>query len=573
MKAMNKYYILLLFSVLLTACEKTNNCFKTICNPVNLSYRFSLDSPSWREAADPSMIKFKDEYYLFLSKSGGYFHSTDLIHWNLITTDDLPIEKYAPTVMEMNGEIYFTASIATNKIYKSRDPKSGKWELVTDQFPYILADPMLFYDSDNDKVYLYYGSGAATPMMGMELDKNSFMPKGEATSLFYSNAEKYGWEVSGDYNTNYKHTSWLEGAWMNKYKGKYYLQYAVPGTEFKSYSNGVYVSEHPLGPFTLLRHNPFSYKPEGFVNGIGHGSTFQDIHGNYWNIGTSTISKRHMFERRVSLYPVFFDKDGDAYAYTAWGDYPMIVPDKKVSSPQDLFPEWMLLSYKKEVETSSTLEGYPAANAVNEDIRTWWSAKTADKGEFMTVDLGQNSKIVDIQINFADQDAMISGKVDSTFYQYRIEDSQDGITWNMTVDKSENKAEAPNDYIQLDKPVNARYVRITNIYFPSGKFSISGLRVFGKVDKPLPAVAQFTQLVRSNDNRRTIELTWNEVNDATGYNIRFGTDKDKLYHNYLVYQTNKVSINILNADQTYYFTIDSFNEAGVTKGKEIKIVQ
>ena len=573
MKAMNKYYILLLFSVLLTACEKTNNCFKTICNPVNLSYRFSLDSPSWREAADPSMIKFKDEYYLFLSKSGGYFHSTDLIHWNLITTDDLPIEKYAPTVMEMNGEIYFTASIATNKIYKSRDPKSGKWELVTDQFPYILADPMLFYDSDNDKVYLYYGSGAATPMMGMELDKNSFMPKGEATSLFYSNAEKYGWEVSGDYNTNYKHTSWLEGAWMNKYKGKYYLQYAVPGTEFKSYSNGVYVSEHPLGPFTLLRHNPFSYKPEGFVNGIGHGSTFQDIHGNYWNIGTSTISKRHMFERRVSLYPVFFDKDGDAYAYTAWGDYPMIVPDKKVSSPQDLFPEWMLLSYKKEVETSSTLEGYPAANAVNEDIRTWWSPKTADKGEFMTVDLGQNSKIYAIQINFADQDAMISGKVDSTFYQYRIEDSQDGITWNMTVDKSENKAEAPNDYIQLDKPVNARYVRITNIYFPSGKFSISGLRVFGKVDKPLPAVAQFTQLVRSNDNRRTIELTWNEVNDATGYNIRFGTDKDKLYHNYLVYQTNKVSINILNADQTYYFTIDSFNEAGVTKGKEIKIVQ
>lgn len=573
MKAMNKYYILLLFSVLLTACEKTNNCFKTICNPVNLSYRFSLDSPSWREAADPSMIKFKDEYYLFLSKSGGYFHSTDLIHWNLITTDDLPIEKYAPTVMEMNGEIYFTTSIATNKIYKSRDPKSGKWELVTDQFPYILADPMLFYDSDNDKVYLYYGSGAATPMMGMELDKNSFMPKGEATSLFYSNAEKYGWEVSGDYNTNYKHTSWLEGAWMNKYKGKYYLQYAVPGTEFKSYSNGVYVSEHPLGPFTLLRHNPFSYKPEGFVNGIGHGSTFQDIHGNYWNIGTSTISKRHMFERRVSLYPVFFDKDGDAYAYTAWGDYPMIVPDKKVSSPQDLFPEWMLLSYKKEVETSSTLEGYPAANAVNEDIRTWWSAKTADKGEFMTVDLGQNSKIYAIQINFADQDAMISGKVDSTFYQYRIEDSQDGITWNMTVDKSENKAEAPNDYIQLDKPVNARYVRITNIYFPSGKFSISGLRVFGKVDKPLPAVAQFTQLVRSNDNRRTIELTWNEVNDATGYNIRFGTDKDKLYHNYLVYQTNKVSINILNADQTYYFTIDSFNEAGVTKGKEIKIVQ
>ena len=178
MKNINKYcLLLLLFSALLAACEGKKNSFKTICNPVNLSYRFSLNSPSWREAADPSMIKFQNEYYLFLSKSGGYFHSSDLIHWNLITTDDLPIEKYAPTVMEMNGEIYFTASIATNKIYKSHDPKSGKWELVTDQFPYILADPMLFYDSDNDKIYLYYGSGAATPMMGVELDKNTFMPK------------------------------------------------------------------------------------------------------------------------------------------------------------------------------------------------------------------------------------------------------------------------------------------------------------------------------------------------------------------------------------------------------------
>ena len=251
----------------------------------------------------------------------------------------------------------------------------------------------------------------------------------------------------------------------------------------------------------------------------------------------------------------------------------MIVPDKKISSPQDLFPGWMLLSYKKKVEASSTLEGYPTENAVNEDIRTWWSAKTADKGEFMTVDLDRNSKVYAIQVNFADQDATALGKSDSIYYQYRIEESQDGITWNLLVDKSENKADAPNDYIQLDKPADIRYIRITNIYFPSGKFSISGLRVFGKVDKPVPATAQFTELTRNNDNRRTVNLSWSKVNDATGYNIRFGTQKNKLYHNYLVYEDNKVSINILNADQTYYFAIDSFNEAGVTIGKEIKTIQ
>ena len=46
----------------------------TICNPVNLSYRYMLDAPSRREAADPNMLVFKGEYYLFASKSGGYFH-------------------------------------------------------------------------------------------------------------------------------------------------------------------------------------------------------------------------------------------------------------------------------------------------------------------------------------------------------------------------------------------------------------------------------------------------------------------------------------------------------------------
>ena len=56
------------------------------------------------------MVVFKGEYYLFASKSGGYFHSTDLINWDLITTNDLPLEDYAPTAVVMNDAIYFMAS-------------------------------------------------------------------------------------------------------------------------------------------------------------------------------------------------------------------------------------------------------------------------------------------------------------------------------------------------------------------------------------------------------------------------------------------------------------------------------
>ncbi len=42
-------------------------------------------------------------------------------------------------------------------------------------------------------------------------------------------------------------------AWMTKYQGKYYLQYAAAGTEYNIYPDGVYEADHPLGPFTLAK--------------------------------------------------------------------------------------------------------------------------------------------------------------------------------------------------------------------------------------------------------------------------------------------------------------------------------
>ena len=63
-----------------------------------------------------------------------------------------------------------------------------------------------------------------------------------------------------------------------------------------------------------------------------------------------TISQKHMFERRLGLFPTFFDKDGVMYTYTGFGDFPFKMPTKKISGPEELFPNWMLLSYNKPVE-------------------------------------------------------------------------------------------------------------------------------------------------------------------------------------------------------------------------------
>ena len=553
--------------VSLTAFAQT-----TICNPVNLSYRFCLDAPSRREAADPTMVVFKGEYFLFASKSGGYFHSKDLINWDLITTNDLPLEDYAPTAVVMNDAIYFMASHAAPlTIYKTSDPKSGKWQIANPAFPIGMIDPDLFVDDDG-RLFFYYGCSNINPIYGVELDTKTLNPIGNPIALFNSKRNIYGWERKGDYN-NKGENPWIEGSWMTKRNGKYYLQYAGPGTEFKSYSDGVYISDKPLGPFTLATHNPASYKPEGFAAGAGHGNTFQDKYGNYWHIATMTISVKHMFERRLGLFPTFFDKDGVLHVYTGFGDFPFKIPTKKITSPDELFPGWMLLSYNKPVEVSSELPDHPKAYAADEEIRSFWSAQTGNKGEWISIDLEKESTINAVQINYAENNMKLMGRSPDIYYQYLLEYSSDKKTWKTLADKTQNKTDAPHDYIELKSPVKARYVRLTNYRMPDGTFALAGLRIFGKAGGKAPSPVKNINIARQENDRCVVNLNWTKSPDAIGYNIRYGAAKDKLYHTYQVLGTESVTINSLNSLQKYYFTIDAFNETGVTKGEKIAEIQ
>ena len=179
---------------------------------------------------------------------------------------------------------------------------------------------------------------------------------------------------SGDNNRLIHQSPWIEGPWVTKHNGKYYLQYAGPGTEYKSYADAVYLSENPLGPFVLQEHNPAMYKPEGFAAGAGHGSSFADEYGNFWQIGTMTISQKHMFERRLGLFPVFLDEDGTYYAVTKYGDYPLTIPQNRINRFEDIFPEWMLLTYNKQLTVSSSVDSLPPDNMTDENIRTYWAA-------------------------------------------------------------------------------------------------------------------------------------------------------------------------------------------------------
>ncbi|GAB3364259.1 family 43 glycosylhydrolase [Arachidicoccus ginsenosidivorans] len=541
---------------------------KTWTNPLNLNYRFSDNGLGYREAADPVIQLFKGVYYLYASKSGGYWYSDNLINWTYRPSTLLPVKDYAPAVMAIQDTVFFIASGGTHRIYYSLHPKQDNWQVYQKSFPLSVTDPDLFLDDDG-KVYFYYGCSDVDPIMGVQLDRNRRLDTiGHPQVLIPHNIRDHGWERPGENHIDEK-AGWNEGAWMTKRNGKYYLQYAAPGTQFNVYGDGVYISDRPLGPFTYMDNSPFSYKPGGFITGAGHSATFQDRFCNYWHIATMRISVRHMFERRLGLFPAFFDANGNLYCNTSFGDYPQnAVTGKMDFEKESIFTGWMLLSYKKKVQASSSLAGHQPELAVNEDVRNWWSAASGKKGEWFLMDLGHIAAVHAVQINFADQDAKLSDTDKVLPYKYIMEGSKDGKHWEMLIDKSKNNADQVHDYTQLTAAKSLRYLKITCVSVPAGKFSISGFRVFGKGPGPMPSAVTKVEIKREKSDSRTARLSWPTSASATGYVVHYGVAPGKLYNSVMLYDQQSLKLNGLNNGVPYYFRIDAFNEAGVQKGKE-----
>lgn len=577
---MKRILLTLLAVPLLAGCQdscpikaKIAQSPKTFCNPVNLNYRFmKIDGGEGiREAADPVVVSFKDTWYLFASKSSGYWYSKDFTDWThvMITDSVLPIEDYAPGLFVHKDYIYYVGSThGKGMLYRSAHPEKGEWEPVKEILSYW--DPAFYVEGDN--LYMYHGCSPVDPIRMQVLDLNTLEARSEIIDCFNSDKEKHGWERTGEGN-ELPRRPYIEGAWMTAHGGKYYLQYAGPGTEWKSYADGVYVSSSPSGPFTYMENNPVSYKPTGFIGGAGHGCMFTVGADNYWKVATNSISVRHMFERRISFYPSGFDTDGYLYTETYLGDYPMFLPSGNRESAGLNQPGWMLLSYNKKVTASSSLDGYPVGNAADEDSRTAWVAASNNDTEWLQVDLGKVASVNAIQVNFDEYGASQKGFVPDIYQSYILYASLDGEKWSPVADYSTKTTDTPHDYTEFEAPFQARYIKLQNkAYTVSDNLSVRDLRIFGNGlgDKPA-AVSNFT-VTRNEADPCKASLSWEKVPQAEGYIVRYGIAQDKLYNNFQVMGDTKLEIGSLNAGVDYYFTVDAYNENGITQTTEVKSV-
>ena len=544
----------------------------TFCNPVDIDYRFMVDTPSRREAADPVITLFNDEYYLFASKSGGYWHSRDLRDWQLVVPEGLPLEDYAPAVLIMDGRMYYTAH-KSMALYTTDDPIGGRWRKVADLASY--ADPDLFLDDDG-RLYLYSGSSLDGGISVVELDpRDGFKVIDGPHEVMHANYAEHGWERSGADNLGatgmregFRIAPYIEGSWMTKHDGSYYLQYSAPGTIWKSYADGVYTSRLPTSGFTYAPYSPFSYKPGGFIGGAGHAATFRDRDGNYWRVVTMIISVAHKFERRLGIFPAGFDSAGVMRMNSWLGDYPQLLPGVAPDPLDHNGTGWMQLSSGKEATASSSLADHPPSSAFDEDVRSWWSAATGGVGEWLSVDLGRIERVTALQVNFAEQGTRTLGRDEDSYQQYILESSIDGVHWTARVDESQSTRDRPHHYVQLDTARNARFVRITNVHAAAGgTFAIRDLRIFGESTAPRPAEVRDVAVQRQADDRGAM-ISWTRSPDATSYVVRFGIAPDKLYSSYEVGDVETLTLNSLNRGVAYWFAVDAVGEGGVTRGRE-----
>ena len=561
-------WLMLLFVGSLHAQYRTT----TYCNPLNLDYTYPFHNShlgkSYRSGADPAVVEFRGEYYMFVTRSWGYWHSKDLLNWDFITPEKWYFEGCnAPAAHNYKDSVLYVCGNPSGamSILYTDNPKRGDWKAVPSVL-HDLQDPALFID-DDERAYMYWGSSNRWPIRGKELDMtNKFLPMAKKPdSLLYLRPDIHGWERFGE-----NHTSdikpFIEGAWMTKHNGKYYLQYAAPGTQFNVYGDGVYVGKSPLGPFQYAAHNPFCYKPGGFATGAGHGSTVCGPGGIYWHFGTIHLSINYKFERRLCMFPTFFDEDGVMYSDTYFGDYHHYSPDQvSRQTTSGGFRGWMLLSYGKPVKASSQLESYPVENVTDENLKTFWVAGKNDDKQWVEIDLEEVSDVYALQLNFFDyEETGFWGRMPKLWQRYLVEASVDGVRWQILADYRNSFRDAPHNYIELDQPIEARYIRYRHHYVPGKNLAMGDIRVFGLGRGKKPATVKGFTVVREADERNA-RISWKSVKGAQGYNVLWGVALDKLYSSWMVYGDNSLDLRALTVGQKYYFAIESFNENGISQ--------
>ncbi|WP_163321789.1 family 43 glycosylhydrolase [Draconibacterium mangrovi] len=464
------------------------------CNPLPM-----ILGPGGNAAGDVTVIRENGTYYMYCT-GGGAWYSKDMMNWSFQTVANVPV---APDVTKYNGKFYMCGNDCP--LYIADDPLGpftvlGDWKNTPDVAGGWNGafDVDIFIDDDN-KPYLYYSGKGVSGIYVVELDPNDLTSFSSPVKHLIEFNNEHVWERYGESN-EYPDVAWIEGPWMQKHNGIYYLQYSASGTQWKTYASGYYTSKSPTGPFTYAPNNPLLRKTEGLVTGTAHGSIVEGPDGNLWQFYTIVLSDPPG-GRRIGMDRIVFDENGNMSVKIT--DTPQWAPDFKTDSQKEdcgslpltinKVNAWNALS-----KFSSEQDGRYASYAVDNFSGTWWEPKPNDVEPSITIELSPATEFDVVQLFTIDglrlmfnQDWRTIERLredpPSYIYQYKIEVSLDGKNYLTAFDQTSNNISKNTIYEEIP-PIECRFVRLTITDWPkTSPLKLNEFTIFGKASGFLPA--------------------------------------------------------------------------------------
>lgn len=481
MRIKNLFAAAILFAVSVTAGAQR------YCNPLPMPI-----GDGGNASGDVSVIEDGGKYYMYCS-GGGAWVSSDLYSWEFHKVDHIPV---APDVCKYNGKFYLTGNsdhifVADNPLGPFEDMGGYKNTGTPDEGWRGGFDTKMFVDDDNQP-YLFWPGRGVSGIYGVKLDPNDVSKfVGKPVHLFGFNP-MHKWERYGDAN-EYPTVAWIEGPWIIKRNGIYYIEYSASGTQWKTYAQGYYTATSPLGPYTYAPNNPLTRRTDGFVTGPGHGSIIKGPDGNWWQFYTIVLQYNG---RRIGMDKITFDENGLMSCEVT--DTPQLAP---LAKPAANYEQSVPVSLNKisisdsHSSVSSEEVGYPGSFASDNFSRTEWRPKANDPAPSFTIDLSPATRFDVVQTFIVDSFRVLfsgTGRGFSTaaalpVYKYKVEVSMDGKIFTTVLDKTAN-TDCKNTIFEEFRPLQCRYIRFTITDWPkSAPLGVLEFTAYGKPGAYFPA--------------------------------------------------------------------------------------
>jgi len=403
--------------------------------------------------ADPSIKKFGDKYYLYVTTDGYppygndgltfVWTSNDLSTWRPEVLDGLPYKSvWAPAVIKGKNNKYYL--YCQNSVdYKGyvyvADSPTGRYTRTS---PIGGFDIEPFEDPVSKKIYVVSASQEI-----FEMDNDPASPT-YLTKILRTISVK-------------GHFDFTEAPYLFYRKGLYYLMWAGGRCWQKSYNVRYAVAKNLEGPYVDAQAPLLENDEAHQVIGPGHNSVLEVDGRTFLLYHRQDPAKAPTCGFRFTCASeLTFGADGALKLGAYVNDLGQLLRGKS---------RYVNLALHKPAFANTEAGANRAINAVDGRNDTRWTTGANEKGT-LTVDLQREQAVKRVEVAFEYPDKQVT---------FSLEYSSDNTTWTLLADHT-TEAVTAYQAMAVDQDLKARYIRLTITNSEDRNASVWELKVLGE---------------------------------------------------------------------------------------------